>query len=59
LKVEIQSQKDFAGGIHEIKLNKEFKMYRIIKDFAEDWKYESEATLKVFKILLKNLLNKK
>ncbi len=34
-------------------------MYRIIKDFAEDWKYESEATLKVFKNLTQKSLEQK
>ena len=34
-------------------------MYRTISDFLEDWKYESEATLKVFKNLTKESLDQK
>jgi uncharacterized damage-inducible protein DinB len=34
-------------------------MYRVIKDFTEDWKYESEATLKVFKNLTQESLEQK
>jgi uncharacterized damage-inducible protein DinB len=34
-------------------------MYRVIKDFVEDWKYESEATLKVFKNLTQESLEQK
>lgn len=32
-------------------------MYRTINDFSEDWKYESEATLKVFKSLTQESLD--
>ena len=34
-------------------------MYRTIDDFLSDWKYESEATLKVFKNITNDSLNKK
>lgn len=34
-------------------------MYRTINDFLEDWKYESEATLKVFKNLTQESLDQK
>jgi len=34
-------------------------MYRAINDFMEDWKYESESTLKVFKELTKESLSQK
>jgi len=34
-------------------------MYRTIKDFISDWKYESESTLKVFKNITNEALNKK
>jgi uncharacterized damage-inducible protein DinB len=34
-------------------------MYRIIQDFLNDWKYENEATLKVFKNLTDASLNQK
>jgi len=33
-------------------------MYRVVTDFLEDWKYESEATLKVFNNITDNFLNK-
>jgi len=34
-------------------------MYRVINDFTDDWKYESESTLKVFKNLTQNSLEQK
>lgn len=34
-------------------------MYRKIEDFITDWKYESESTLKVFKNINNEALNKK
>jgi len=34
-------------------------MYRSINDFLEDWKYESESTLKIFKCLSDESLSKK
>jgi uncharacterized damage-inducible protein DinB len=34
-------------------------MYRTIQDFLDDWKYESDATLKVFKNLTDTSLNQK
>src|SRR5947208_1276457 len=34
-------------------------MYRSINDFLSDWKYESESTLKIFKILTDESLSKK
>ena len=34
-------------------------MYRTIQDFLDDWKYENEATLKVFKNLTDASLNQK
>ena len=34
-------------------------MYRSIEDFLEDWKYESESTLKVFKNLTQESLEQK
>jgi uncharacterized damage-inducible protein DinB len=34
-------------------------MYRFVQDFIEDWKYENEATLKVFKNLTDTSLNQK
>lgn len=34
-------------------------MYSTVKEFIEDWKYESEATLKIFKQLTDDSLNKK
>lgn len=34
-------------------------MYRTIQDFIDDWKYESEATLKLFKNLTDASLNQK
>jgi len=34
-------------------------MYRVINDFFEDWKYETESTLKVFKNLTQQSLEQK
>jgi len=34
-------------------------MYRVVNDFLEDWKYESESTLKVFKNLTQESLEQK
>jgi len=34
-------------------------MYRKLSDFLDDWKYESEATLKIFNNLTDDSLNKK
>jgi len=34
-------------------------VYSTVKEFIEDWKYESEATLKIFKQLTDDSLNKK
>ena len=34
-------------------------MYRVMNDFIEDWKYESESTLKVFKNLTQESLKQK
>lgn len=33
-------------------------MYRVVNDFLEDWKYESDATLKIFNNITDKSLNK-
>lgn len=33
-------------------------MYRVVNDFLEDWKFESQATLKVFQNITDDSLNK-